>query len=100
MPYYISLAVALPFLVMGWLALRDNGVSASDGGFLQTLMTTSVSKELHLAAEKGSAGGEENVPEELKRLKIMFGELQVENGETRVGFGVEDEVVSIRKGGR
>jgi hypothetical protein len=58
---------------------------------------------LHAAASGGALGGQENVPEDLRDLKIRFGELI--NGEEeskavtrRVGFGVEDEVVPIQKG--
>jgi hypothetical protein len=103
LPYYVSLAVALPLLALGGLSLYQNGVSATDGGFLQIVTTTSTSKALHAAASEGALGGQENVPEELRDLKIRYGELI--NGEEeskavtrRVGFGVEDEVVPIQKG--
>ena len=103
LPYYVSLAVALPLLVLGGLSLYQNGVSATDGGFLQIVTTTSTSKALHAAASGGALGGQENVPEELRDLKIRYGELISGEEESkvvtrRVGFGVEDEVVPIQKG--
>lgn len=63
LPYYLSLIVALPLLVIGGVCLHHNGVSATDGGFLQILTTTSNSRALHDAASIGALGGEENVPE-------------------------------------
>jgi len=59
-----------------------------------------MSKALRRAAEGGALGGAGNVLEELKDLKDMFGELDGggNGGEWRVGFGVEDEVISIEKG--
>jgi hypothetical protein len=75
LPYYVSLAVALPLLALGGLSLYQNGVSATDGGFLQILTTTSTSKALNAAASGGALGGQESVPEELRDLKIRYGEL-------------------------
>jgi hypothetical protein len=34
-PYFVSLFLALPILAIGGFALRQNGVSAVDGGFIQ-----------------------------------------------------------------
>lgn len=70
-------------------------MSATDGGFLQILTTTSASKTLHRVAEGGSLGGEENVSKELKELKIKLGELNSGRGARRAGFGTEDEVAPI-----
>ncbi|CZR65875.1 uncharacterized protein PAC_15775 [Phialocephala subalpina] len=100
LPYFGSLLIALPLLAIGMLSFVENGVSATDGGFLQILTTTSASKTLHRVAEGGSLGGEENVPKELKELKIMFGELNSSRGARRAGFGTEDEVVPIETGAR
>ena len=105
LPYYLSLAISLPLLVIGSILLYCNGVSATDGGFLQILTTTSNSKALHNAASIGALGGEENVPERLKDLKVRYGELVDDNSELndlrrRVGFGIGNEVVPIQKGAR
>jgi len=74
-----------------------------DRGFLQILITTSNSKACNEAASSGALGGQENVPEELKKLKVKNGQLTSGEGEMktvrmRVGFGVEDEVLPIQKG--
>ncbi|KAF8849279.1 hypothetical protein BDZ45DRAFT_773209, partial [Acephala macrosclerotiorum] len=100
LPYYISLLVALPLLVTGAWVLRDNGVSATDGGFLQILTTTSASVRLRRVAVAGSSGGEENVPKSLKELEVMYGLLDDENGRRCVGFGLADEVVRVERGAR
>ncbi|KUJ09690.1 uncharacterized protein LY89DRAFT_761314 [Mollisia scopiformis] len=105
LPYYLSLAVSLPLLLIGSILLHRNGVSATDGGFLQILTTTSTSKALHGAASQGALGGAENVPDQLKELKVRYGELIDDDSELkalrrRVGFGVEHEVVPIQKGAR
>lgn len=101
-PYLICLLLSIPFLYLGINSLRLNGVSAMEGGFIQVLMTTNGSKALEKAAAGGCLGGGENVPEDLKNLKIRFGEL-VNNasGDTgvvrRAGFGTEDEVAPLKK---
>lgn len=58
------------------MALRHNGVSAIDGGFLQILMTAATGNTaIEQAARAGCLGGEENIPPELKSLEVRFGEL-------------------------
>lgn len=100
-PYIVCLTISIPFLYLGIASLRYNGVSAIEGGFLQILMTTTGSKTLEKAAAGGCLGGDENVPEELKKMKIRFGELvgfESHKGTVkRAGFGTEDEVIALRR---
>ncbi|KAF4630432.1 hypothetical protein G7Y89_g7699 [Cudoniella acicularis] len=70
LPYYISLLVALPILLLGTFILHQNGVSAMDGSFIQFLTTTSGSSTIHRIAATGNLGGPQNVPQELKDLKF------------------------------
>jgi hypothetical protein len=107
LPYYLTLLVALPLLAIGGLSQYQNGISAADvgGGAFQILTTTLASKSLHEAASEGGLGGEENVPEDLKELKVKYGELiGCEEGSKtarrRVGFGVENKVIPIQRGVR
>ena len=96
-PYVSALVFALLFAILGSLALVQNGVSATEGGFLQLLCTTRGSSVLDEKARAGCLGGEENVPEELQNLLVRFGELR--NGEgVRAGFGVSYEVQDLVKG--
>lgn len=76
LPYSLCLLLSLPIVVAGLLALRHNGVSAIDGGFLQILMTAATGDTaLERAAREGSLGGTENIPEKLEGLRVRFGEL-------------------------
>jgi hypothetical protein len=102
LPYFLILLLALPFIVLGLYSLYANGVSATDCGFLQLLTTTRGSKVIDKAARGGCLGGDENIPVELKKIRVRFGELINENSgsESRIaGFGTEGEVVTLRKGG-
>jgi hypothetical protein len=100
LPYFISLAVALPFMILGFTALLRNGVSATDGGFMQIIATSTGSAVLDRAAAGGCLGGDENAPRELRELKIRFGEFvgRGDAGVKRAGFGVDGEVKPLRKG--
>lgn len=76
LPYGLCLLFSLPVVALGMLALRRNGVSAIDGGFVQILMTAATGETaVEKAARRGCMGGAENMPEELMRLKVRFGEL-------------------------
>lgn len=101
-PYFVSLLVALPVLGLGVYALKKNGVSAVDGGFLQLLTTTTGSATLEKVAAGGCLGGSESAPTDLKEMKIRFGELiggGMEGGIVRrAGFGTEEEVMPLTHG--
>jgi hypothetical protein len=79
LPYGICLGFGIPIIASGLIALfvRNQGVSAITGGFVQLLMTTTgrTSLEAIVAKSTGMMGGYESVSEELKELKIRFGEL-------------------------
>ena len=75
LPYFLSLGLAILFIAIGIIALLRNGVSATEGGFIQLLSTTTGSAALNKAAAGSCLGGSENVSEELKELRIRFGEL-------------------------
>ncbi|KAI4659434.1 uncharacterized protein J4E78_005862 [Alternaria triticimaculans] len=79
LPYGLSLALAIPILVLGLIALyvQNHGVSAISGGFMQLLMTTTGRGSLEAAITRGSGtlGGYENVSEELRGMEVRFGEL-------------------------
>lgn len=95
-PYATALGVSLVFLLLGLNALRQSGVSASSGGFMQILCTTRGSPILEEVASKGWSGGSENIPEELEKLQIMIGELRGNEG-TIAGFGVQGEMTPLVK---
>jgi hypothetical protein len=75
LPYSLCLLFSLPVLVLGLLALRHNGVTAIDGGFVQLLMTTTGQTKIEDAVRSGCLGGEENVSNEMKRIRVRFREM-------------------------
>jgi len=100
-PYFLTLALSIPFLILGGVALFKNGVSAMDSSFMQIIATSTGSATLDRAAAGGCLGGDESVAQELKDLKIRYGEIIGRESSglvKRAGFGVEDEVTELRKG--
>jgi hypothetical protein len=101
LPYALSLLASLPFLIIGYLSLQRNGVAALSDSFLQLLVTMTRSEQLDRIAQPCSLGGDEQVTEELKHTRIMFGELVGGDGVVRrVGFGLEEETVPLKRGSR
>jgi hypothetical protein len=101
LPYFLSLLFAVPFIVLGALALLSNGVSAIDGGFMQVIATSTGSAVLDKAAAGGCLGGVESAPQELKDLKIRFGEIIGREDPGRIkraGFGIESEITPLTNG--
>jgi hypothetical protein len=97
-PYFLCLAVSVPFLILATISMSRNGVSAISGGFIQTVMTTTGSRTVERMAAGGCLGGDENVPQDLLDLKIRYGELVEQRdaqGIRRAGFGTEDEVIPL-----
>ncbi|KUL82829.1 hypothetical protein ZTR_09601 [Talaromyces verruculosus] len=101
-PYFLSACISLAFIIGGGHALLSNGISASTGGVFQTLCTTRGSDRLSDLAVKGCLGGRENVPEDLKHLKVMFGVFKnsdhSSSGKPIAGLGTVDEVIPLVKG--
>ncbi|KAI4680744.1 uncharacterized protein J4E84_007884 [Alternaria hordeiaustralica] len=85
LPYGLSLALAIPILALGLVALyvQNHGVSAINGGFMQLLMTTTGRGSLEAVVMRGSGtlGGYENVSEELRGMEVRFGELVEVSGD-------------------
>jgi hypothetical protein len=94
LPYGLCLGFTLLSIVLGLNALRLNGISATDGGFLQIMMTTTGDTEMSRSVQGGSLGGSGNAPKELLELKVRFGKLVDQEGAAstgRYGFGTADE---------
>ncbi|KAH7342451.1 hypothetical protein BKA65DRAFT_291977 [Rhexocercosporidium sp. MPI-PUGE-AT-0058] len=105
-PYSASLLIALPFIVLGLWALYQNGVPATDGGFIQLITTSTGSRKLRNAAAGGCLGASENAPSALKNLRVRYGEVMGSEGDRkgrvvrRAGFGTEDEIRPLVKGAK
>jgi hypothetical protein len=94
-PYFLNLVVAIPFILLGAIALLKNGVSAMDDSFMQIIANSTGSAVLDKPAAGGCLGGNESVPQELKDIEIHFGKFvcREEPGRIkRAGFGVETEM--------
>ncbi|CZR63529.1 uncharacterized protein PAC_13426 [Phialocephala subalpina] len=98
-PYALTLVGAFVFIIMGMMALVDNGISASSGGFLQLLCATRGSSVLNEMTRGSSLGGDKNVGDGLRDLVVRYGELRDERKGRRAGFGVESEVWNLVREG-
>ena len=99
LPYFISMGIALPFILAGMWAPLKNGVSAMDGSFTQIITTSTGNAILDNAAAGGCLGGEESAPKELKDSKIRFGEFIGREDPGRIrraGFGAEGEILPMK----
>jgi len=104
LPYGLSLALAIPILSLGLVALyvQNHGVSAISGGFMQLLMTTTGRGSLEAVIMRGSGtlGGYENVSEELRGMEVRFGELVEVSGddikETDTLLSGHDGLIDVR----
>lgn len=105
-PYAIVIAMSFVFMVIGFQAMVNNGVS-SDTVFSR-IMTTTRNPTLDRLSV-GACLGSDPFPKELERTKLRFGVLDEETGGetvfsaggTRIehcGFGTEDEIGPITKG--
>ncbi|KAM3158469.1 hypothetical protein ABEW05_000919 [Botrytis cinerea] len=130
LPYFLALFLSLPFLLLGLWALVQNGVAAQDANFTQLLCTTAslsapaqtpgfatrissmaIPSQLQTLTQAACLGNSESLSKPLKELRICYGELRSQNGNSgtgnsipmvdirRAGFGLESEVEPLVKGG-
>lgn len=74
-PYFVTLGVTLPLLILGAWPLRENGVPTTGSGFLQILMITRGSPTMNHIAADGCLGRDPNIPVSLRNLPVRFGEV-------------------------
>ncbi|KAF8865658.1 hypothetical protein BDZ45DRAFT_736227 [Acephala macrosclerotiorum] len=92
--YGIAIAVALLSIAIGTYATIQNGVSHSTS-FSATIATTR-NVQLDRLVE-GSSLGALPLDRDVRKTKVMFGELI--DGDGHIAFGFEDGVQGLRKGG-
>ena len=101
LPYSIFLVVGTAFVAVGIWSLWQNGVPAADGGVLQVMMATRGNTELERLVLGEGRFAIDEVSDEVKNLKIRYGELVHEGvmglGGRRLGFGTAEETVALRK---
>jgi len=95
-----ALIACLAFLLLGFGALLQNGTSASSGGFLQIMCTTTHGDgTMNKLAKGASLGGDVGVPMDLKNLNVRFGVVTGRAGETRhAAFGTVEDTEPLVKG--
>jgi hypothetical protein len=101
LPYSICLAAATIFVAIAIWSLWHNRAPAADGGFLQIMMATVGDTKMSRAILREQVAAIDDMSDELKSLKIRYGELVEEDkfdvGNRRFGFGTTDEINSLRK---
>jgi hypothetical protein len=101
LPYSTCLAAATLFAAIAIWSLWRNGIPAADGGFLQIMTATRGNTEMERLVLRERLITIENMSVELKDLRIRYGELVGEDvlgvDGRRLGFGTEEETVSLRK---
>lgn len=97
-----ALLVCLVFILLGFGALIQNGVSASSGSFMQILCTTThTDSAITQIARKACHGGAEGIPEDLSKLEVRFGEVTNEvDGRKYAAFGTVEETEVLKKVGK
>ncbi|KAL3301466.1 Purine catabolism protein PucG [Colletotrichum asianum] len=91
--YAADLIVTAIFLLLGLIAMFQDGVAATPGGFLQILCTTTHEHgTLNRLARQACSGGKEGMSDHLKKLKVRFGEIvDMNEGLRFAAFGTEEE---------
>lgn len=100
LPYALSLVASLPFLAVGYISLRRNGVSAQSDSFVQLLVAMTRSRGLDDMVRPCSRRKDEVAVRELKKTKIVFGEIAESKGNgvgRRMGFGLKHEIMRVNK---
>jgi hypothetical protein len=95
LPYSICLGIAVMFALIAMWSLRQNGIPAADGGFLQIMMATRGDTEMERLVLKEGLMATDNVSKELEQLNVRYGRLIGQ--EERMGFGTVDETLGPRK---
>ncbi|KAI0604355.1 hypothetical protein TUN205_11399 [Pyrenophora tritici-repentis] len=95
-----ALFLCLAFLLLGFGALHQNGTSASTGGFLQIMCTTTHGDgTMNQLAKGASLGGEIGVPKDLLDLKVRFGVVANSTGQTKhAAFGTVEDTEPLVRG--
>ena len=95
--YASALIVCLVFVLLGFMALVQNGTAASSGGFYQFLCTTTHSSgAMNQLARETSLRNTEHVPKELANLKVRFG-MVGDGGRRHAAFGTAEEIRTLVK---
>lgn len=100
LPYSLCLVIGAVVVALGLFSMYENKVAATDGGFLMVMLTTRGATHMdRLVAQQGLVGPHA-ISQELKDLKVRFGELVTPDRESvgrSYGFGTTDETLCLRE---
>lgn len=97
--YAGALALSFAFILLGFIALLQNGTPASSGGFIQIMCTTAHGDGImnRLARESSLTGGN-SASTDLSNLKIRFGVVADSASERKcMAFGTVEETEVLLK---
>jgi len=102
LPYSICLAAATIFIAIAIWSLWRNRAPAADGCFLQIMTATVGDTKMGRAVLEEGVATIDDISDELKGLRIRYGELDDENilgaRGKRLGFGTVDQTISLGRG--
>lgn len=92
--YFVALALALPFLILGFVALVRSGANAPSGGLVDMLVLGAKSRGITEAAKGISLErGDMNERKELENLKVRYGRIaDPDESADRMGLATEHEL--------
>ncbi|KAJ5827485.1 hypothetical protein N7447_004248 [Penicillium robsamsonii] len=93
--YMTALGVTVVCVIVGFFALRENGVAQSIS-FSSMLMTTR-NPELD-GLSKGHCLGSDQLPDEIGDVKLRFGEVEGSEQYKHAAFGTQESVTPLTKG--
>lgn len=101
LPYGVSIGLAMVFTIVALWSCWRNDNAATDGGFIQIMLATRGATEMERLVLKEGCTSADNMPQELKQLKLRYGQLTVGQNigvdEIRMGFGTVDETICLKK---
>ncbi|KZM24667.1 hypothetical protein ST47_g4146 [Ascochyta rabiei] len=101
LPYSICLGCAVIFAMVAIYSLWKNGMSATDGSFVQIMLATRGNTRMEQLAMAEHSVDLANVSKELWASKVRFGELITQDATAvtgvRRGFGTVDETLPYKK---
>ena len=106
LPYFIPLIISSVIVLYTIYTITYTCPLSAMGGFTQILMTTAGSKKVSEVAIGGCLGGNDNIPAQLKSLRVRFGDVTSPSGDgsgemvRQAAFGVEGEVSPLTVGKR
>jgi hypothetical protein len=92
--YGIALLLTIPSICLGIYAFHANGVAHSNA--FSAIIATTRNPGLDILAQ-GNRFGTFPLDKEVAKARLRFGGVEIEKGDQRVAFGMEDQVTEMKK---